>query len=112
MNKNFDFLKQYFNNEFPENECIIQNEQESDVFDGCNWYVCLIINRKLIFDEAIEIKILKPYMAIDAYNDNNGKMFYGWIDKWGNVYDDFQRPVHDDNWQVVGYRKIVDDKEE
>jgi hypothetical protein len=112
MNKNFDFLKQYFNNKFPENECIIQNEQESDVFDGCNWYVCLIINRKLIFDEAIEIKILKPYMAVDAYNDNNGKMFYGWIDKWGNVYDDFQRPVHDDNRQVIGYRKIVDDKEE
>lgn len=89
---NFKSIK----NNFPKKECIIPDEK--DVWVSNKYYWCLIEYKK--DNEDYMIKKLKPYI-----NKFEGKIYYGWVDKDGNTWDNKYKFIHNDDYQVVGIKE-------
>lgn len=90
---------------FPEDLCTIQNTRESDVFDSAQKFECVIYHKEW---DQVWIKELSPYIwknnGIDS--EITEPICYGWVDQSGNLYDHFEKNIHDDDSIVVGWREI------
>lgn len=106
---------------FPKDECVIQNERESDVFESDRFYQVLYINLKWPNDRFLDIA--RPYI----FYDENGDISFGWIamhssEVFGNVentcqfYDEFvvgfipvsENEMEEDRKLFEKYKKILD----
>ena len=79
---------------FPYKKCVIPDNKERDIYYGDSFYWCLIKYKK---DEEYIIKLLKPY--INKYEND---IYYGWVDKHGNTWDNKTKPIHNDDYEVIG----------
>lgn len=84
---------------FPYKECVIPDIREKDIYYSDKVYWCLIKYKK---DEEYLIKQLKPYINIF---DN--KTYYGWIDQHNNTWDNKTKPIHNDDYEVIGIMENV-----
>jgi len=83
---------------FPELECVLQNEREPAVFDCPQSYLCLLTSTRFL--EQADLRVLFPYI-----NRFEGDLFYGWVDKDGNVSAHCPRSIHMDDLMVVAWQK-------
>jgi hypothetical protein len=94
MFKSFEAFTYSSKENFPIDECVIQDEREPDVFNANTVYQVLYID--LRFPKEKMITYAKPYV----WNDENGISRFGWISTYtseifGNVenscqfYDEF-----------------------
>ena len=86
---------------FPKENCTKPNSQEKNIFDGEDFYLCLIVDAKS--PGYYEILQLQPYIFIDDKNNEN----FGWTDKYGNIVDNMYKSIHIDDRCVIGC--IIDD---
>ena len=98
VNKYIEQLTINLHRDFPHKECVHLDEREDNIYNGENWYCCMMINRRDL--ESVEFKMLKPYV----YKAGTERG-YAWVDKWNNYYDNVHKPVHGDNENeyVYGY---------
>ena len=94
MFKNFDNFIYSSENNFPKDECVIQDERELDVFHSEKVYLVIYIS--LQFEEEKMVTYAKPYI----WKGENGEILFGWTSTrfntvFGNVenscqfYDEF-----------------------
>jgi hypothetical protein len=86
---------------FPEAECTHQSERESDVFDGKQAYLCLVVDSR--WSDHATLAILRPYTCKDL---EDGSTLFGWSDGPGNYYDHWEKSVHEDNNRVVAWTPV------
>lgn len=104
MFENFDSFIYASEENFPKDECTIQNARESDVFESEKIYLVLYIDIR--FPNNKYITYAKPYI----WKGESGEVAFGWValnprEIFGNVenscqfYDEF----------VVGFIPVDDD---
>jgi hypothetical protein len=94
-------LKQMFPNEFPEKECTVPDKREPDVFMSESFHWVLL--EDLRFEDEFTIKHLKPYTCKNI--DDENELLFGWVDKDGNIYAHYIKPINLDDMRVVGAQK-------
>lgn len=123
MFKNFNNFTYSSEDNFPKDECVIQNEREPEVFESSNIYQILYIDTRFSNDKFLAFA--RPYICID---DNEGISF-GWIsattsEVFGNVenscqfWDEFVIgfiPVNEDEMEedrklFEKYKKSIDEQ--
>lgn len=87
--RNFENFTYSSESNFPKEECVIQNERESDVFDSDKVYQVLYINIKFPSDKMLAFA--KPYVC----KEENGGVSFGWVavdtkEVFGNVENSCQ----------------------
>ena len=72
MFENFDNFIYSSEDNFPKDECILQNAREPDVFESDKVYLVLWIDIR--FNNDKQITYAKPYI----YKDESGEAYFGW----------------------------------
>lgn len=85
---------------FPEDLRIIPNKREPDVRDSDVEFYCVLADPR--FPEECQVKVLRPYTCPEL---DGAELLYGWTDGY-NVYDHFERDIHDDFARVVAWKRI------
>ncbi len=102
---NFKDIYSKLQHKFPVEECIIKTK-EHGIYDGQNFYLCMIIDKR--FKDEVQIKKLKPYIWIgdeSIYSDQFQEQYgWGWTTESGNYYvDNFENPIHEEYEVCIGF---------
>lgn len=84
---------------FPEAECIEPDKRESGVYNATTNYVCYCIDER--FKDQASVRILIPYV----YKESK-EVFYGWVDKDGNIFAHFEKEINQGDETVIAWKKI------
>ena len=123
MFKNFENFTYSSEENFPKNECVFQDERESDVFNAETVYQILYIDIR--FPKEKMITYAKPYI----WKDKHGFAHFGWAsthtsEVFGNVenscqfYDEFvigfikadETYCKEDEELFGQYKKLIDEQ--
>jgi len=85
---------------FPESLCTLTNAREPEVKDCPQRFLCVLVDER--FPEECHLQTLHPYTCPDI---EDGSILYGWTDG-NNVYDHFERDIHQDHQRVVAWKLV------
>lgn len=88
---------------FPVDSCVIQNENETNVYDSDTPYLCLLIDKR--FNNCWHLLVLYPYIC----KESETKTTFGWTDNNMN-YSNIENSVRLWNAFVVGFREYKEDE--
>jgi hypothetical protein len=98
-----DLLTTFERTAFPESECTVQNAREPEVYDAPAKFCCALYDERV--KNALELKILSPYVCRTTDDDDQPVTLYGWTDGY-NVYDHSERSVHGDYLVVTAWKRV------
>lgn len=89
---------------FPEEDCTVQNERESDVFESPNEYLVLYIDTR--FPKEKCITYARPYI----YKEEDGSKTYGWIANNSQlILSNIENSCRLEHEVVIGFIEVDDD---
>ena len=100
----FEPFQRVTSDNFPVEECTVQDKRENDVFYSYCWYECVLANLKFNTD-CYWIDYCKPYVW-----RGNGMELYGWdkseiSDCSGDFWPNIENPVLNEDVVVIAFRK-------
>jgi hypothetical protein len=91
-----------FDTVFPESLCTKPNTKEPEVLESETVFLCLLVDSKC--DDDAQLKVLRPYTWTGSIGKKPVQTLYGWVDSSGNIYDHFERSIHNDDLSVVAFK--------
>jgi len=92
----------YEMSKFPEELCVVQDENEPTIFDSSDNTVVFECVLKDVNCANYSIVKCRPYLCKE-----DDETFYGWTDIGGTAwFDHFEKYIHGDNEKVIAWRKL------
>lgn len=101
----YKLFKQSTKENFPESECTMQDERDSEVYNSDKKYLCLIIDDR--FKHDYRITLMTPYIC-----KHDGKVEYGWVDcLFQQPHTNIENSVRLEHEIVVGFQEFLESDE-
>lgn len=88
---------------FPEEECIQQNERESNVYESVMQHLVVYVDDR--FPKEKCITYARPYVCVEE----DGNKTYGWIADNGLVLGNVENSCRMEHEFVIGFKWVSDD---
>jgi hypothetical protein len=93
----------YEMSKFPEDICVVQDENEPTIFDSSDNTVVFECVLKDVNCDNYSLVKCRPYLCKE-----DDETFYGWTDVGGTAwFDHFEKYIHGDNEKVIAWRRLA-----